>query len=257
MNLRSAWTALIARAETRLLLGLLAVTSGVGLFAKLASEVREGETGAFDRMVLLAFRTPGRLDTPVGPRWLQESARDITALGGFTVLTLISLLAVALLLVHRRRRQAVVFAASVIIAELLSAGLKHWAGRTRPDLVPHLDLVYSNSFPSGHSMMSPVVYLTLAGVLAAGERLRAEKVLIIGGAALLAAVIGVSRVYLGVHWPTDVLGGWILGLVIALAATWALGVAGGAAKGRAAPASAYSELEGERAPSTASGSPPP
>ena len=254
MNLRSAWTALIARAETRLLLGLLAVTSGVGLFAKLASEVREGETGAFDRMVLLAFRTP----SAVMSRALSCSQRGPTGVSRRPgVRTLISLLAVALLLVHRRRRQAVVFAASVIIAELLSAGLKHWAGRTRPDLVPHLDLVYSNSFPSGHSMMSPVVYLTLAGVLAAGERLRAEKALIIGGAALLAAVIGVSRVYLGVHWPTDVLGGWILGLVIALAATWALGVAGGAAKGRAAPASAYSELEGERVPSTASGSPPP
>ena len=237
MNLRTAWTALIARAETRLLLGLLAVTSGVGLFAKLASEVREGETGAFDRMVLLAFRTPGPLGAPIGPRWLQESARDITALGGFTVLTLISLLAVALLLVHQRRRQAVIFAVSVILAEIASDLLKHWAGRARPDLVPHLDLVYSSSFPSGHSMMSPVVSLTLAGVLASGERARTEKALVIGGAALLVVLIGVSRVYLGVHWPTDVLGGWVMGLVFALVATWALALAGGPAKAPVAPVS--------------------
>jgi undecaprenyl-diphosphatase len=237
VTLRFAWAALFARAETRLLLGLLTVTGGVGLFAKLASEVREGETGAFDRLVLLAFRTQGQLGTPIGPRWLQESARDITALGGFTVLTLISLLAVALLLVHRRRRQAVVFAAAVILAETASDLLKHWAGRARPDLVPHLDLVYSASFPSGHSMMSPVVYLTLAGVLASGERVRAERVLMIGGAALLVALIGVSRVYLGVHWPTDVLGGWVLGLVFALAAIWALALAGGPAKAPPAPVS--------------------
>ena len=173
---RSAWSALLGRVETRLLLGLLAVTAGLGLFAKLASEVREGETGAFDRIVLLAFRQPGHLETPVGPEWLRESARDVTALGGFTVLTLITVVTVVLLLTHRRRRQAAVFASAVVIAQLLSGVLKQWSGRERPDLVPHLDLVYSNSFPSGHAMMSPVIYLTLAGVIASGERGRGEKI---------------------------------------------------------------------------------
>ncbi|MBS0411647.1 MAG: phosphatase PAP2 family protein [Proteobacteria bacterium] len=207
------------RIEARMLLAFLAIVVALVGFAALAAEAREGDIFRIDRVLLLAFRDPGRLDTPVGPRWVREAARDITALGGFTVLTLISVSATAMLLVHRRRLQAAVFAGTVIAAEIASSVLKQTVDRARPELVPHLDLVYSASFPSGHAMMSPVVYLTLAAVLAAGERPRGAKVMLLGGAALLVLAVGISRVYLGVHWPTDVLGGWALGSAIALAAS--------------------------------------
>lgn len=218
----SIWRELLRHAETRLLLTLLAVAAALGAFLGLTGEVREGETGWIDRVLLLAFRKPGHLDVAIGPRWVQEAARDVTALGGVTVLTLLSVLATVMLLIHGRRLQALVFAATVVIAQVISAGLKLLIERPRPDLVPHLDLVYASSFPSGHSMMTPVVYLTLATILAAGEREAGEKVLLISCAALIAVAVGVSRVYLGVHWPTDVLGGWALGSAIALVAALVL-----------------------------------
>jgi undecaprenyl-diphosphatase len=212
----------LRRTETRLLLTMVAVAGALAGFAALADEVAEGGTGRIDRMILLAFRVPGHPDIAIGPHWLQEAARDVTALGGFTVLALVTLLATAMLLIHGRRRQAWVFVATVALAQALSAVLKTWFDRPRPTLVQHLDLVYSSSFPSGHAMMTPAVYLTLAGILAAGERRRSEKLLLLGGAALLTAAVGLSRLYLGVHWPTDVLGGWTLGSAVALAAALVL-----------------------------------
>ncbi len=185
---------------------------------KLGGEVREGETASVDRAILLWFRTPGDLALPIGPAWLHESARDITALGGFTVLTLLTVGATLALLAAARWRQALVFAATVIVAQLVSGGLKTFSDRPRPTLVPHLDAVMSSSFPSGHAMMSPVVYFTLVAILAAGSQGRSFKALMIGSAVLLVIAIGVSRIYLGVHWPTDVLAGWTLGSAIALVA---------------------------------------
>jgi len=208
--------------EAQLLLTFIAVAAGIAAFAALTDEVREGGTLGIDRTVLLAFRVPGHLDVASGPRWAQEAARDVTALGGFTVLMLVSIFATAMLLMHRRRLQALVFASTVLLAQGLSELLKALVERPRPTLVSHLDLVYSSSFPSGHAMMTPVVYLTLASILATSERRRSEKILLLGAAVLLTAAVGVSRVYLGVHWPTDVLGGWCLGGAMALAMALAL-----------------------------------
>ena len=133
-----------------------------------------------------------------------------------------AIFAVVMLLLHGRRRQAMVFAAAAILTQAASEAIKFLIHRPRPALVPHYDIVYSSSFPSGHATMSPVVYLTLAAVLAAGSSSRKVKVLLLGSAALLVVAIGVTRVYLGVHWPTDVLAGWALGSAIALAASYAL-----------------------------------
>lgn len=205
-----------SRLETRVLAGCLAITLAIVAFAALTAEVREGDIFAMDKVLLLAFRHPAHLGAAIGPRWVQEAARDITALGGFTVLTLIAVVAAAMLAIRGRRREAWIFAAMVVFAQAASEAIKHLVARPRPEVVPHLDLVYSSSFPSGHALMSPVVYLTLAAILAAGERRTAAKVLILTLAPLLVLAIGVSRVYLGVHWPTDVLGGWALGSAIAL-----------------------------------------
>jgi undecaprenyl-diphosphatase len=207
------------RTELVLLAVALAAFGAIWAFFGVADEVQEGDTSAFDRRILLAFRRPGHLGTPIGPRWLQETGRDITALGGFTVLTLVVVLAVVILWLHRRRAQALVLLAAVGLGEGFAAVAKQLVGRARPDLVPHLDLAYSSSFPSGHSTLSPVVYITLAAILAAGEGDRAAKTVLVVAATLLVLAIGVSRIYLGVHWPTDVIAGWALGFAVALIAT--------------------------------------
>jgi undecaprenyl-diphosphatase len=206
------------RMEGRFLLMALAVSALIWGFASLWDAVEDQHTASFDRLILLAFRIPGHPNVLAGPRWLQECARDVTALGGFTVLTLISLMAVAVLLMQRRKSSAVIFAVTVIAGEGLAELVKAIAGRPRPDIVTPFDLVYSSSFPSGHSTMAPVVYLTLAVILAAGEPRRDVRMLIFLIAGALVIAVGVSRVYLGVHWPTDVLAGWALGAAIALVA---------------------------------------
>ena len=219
--------ATIRRIEGRLLLVALAMSGAVWAFAGLWDAVEDQHTGGFDRAILLAFRRPGHPELLAGPRWLQECARDVTALGGFTVLTLISLMTVAVLAMQRRRLQAFIFAATVVLAQALAAIIKLIADRPRPDLVSHFDLVYSSSFPSGHSTMAPVVYLTLAVILAAGEPRREVRALMFGCAVAVIVAVGLSRVYLGVHWPTDVLAGWVLGAAIALVAMTALRLAAG------------------------------
>ncbi len=219
---RKLGRAVLDRFGAGLLLTAVAVAGSLWAFLHLLDEVQEQETMSFDRRLLLAFRLPGDLGQPIGPRWVQEAARDITALGGFTILSLISIIAVTLLIMHRRRLQALIFGATVITAQVAAEVIKALVARPRPDLVTHHDLVYSASFPSGHSAMAPVVYLTLAAILAAGEPRREVRAVIFVSAVLLVIGVGVSRVYLGVHWPTDVLAGWALGAIIALAAMTAL-----------------------------------
>jgi len=214
-----AWATQLVRTELRLLVGLAAASVLLWAFLYVLDEVQEGDSYTLDRAILLALRRSGDLAVPVGPRWLQETARDITALGGFTVLTLVVVVGMALLVLHRRRVQALVFGGAVMVGQVLAELTKHLVGRNRPDLVPHLDQVYSSSFPSGHSALSPIVYFTLAGILAAGEVNRGAKILLVAVAAALVLAVGVSRVYLGVHWPTDVLAGWAMGTVVALLAT--------------------------------------
>ncbi|MBS0362604.1 MAG: phosphatase PAP2 family protein, partial [Proteobacteria bacterium] len=212
----------LLRTELRLLIYLTAASFFLWVFLHVMGELREGDSFKLDSEILLALRRPGQLATPIGPRWLQEAAPDVTALGGFTVLTLVVVMSVILLVLHRRRFQAAVLAAAVVIGQVLAQVTKLAVGRSRPDLVPHLDLVYSSSFPSGHSALSPIVYFTLAGILAAGEYRRSAKRVLLAAAAALVVAIGASRVYLGVHWPSDVLAGWALGSLVAVLATLVL-----------------------------------
>jgi undecaprenyl-diphosphatase len=213
---------LIRRIESRALILVIGCAGALWAFFNIASEVGEGETLAIDRRILLALRTPGHLADPIGSRSFEEAMRDVTALGGFTVVTLVTVVGVLAFLIHRRWRHAMVLAVTVLLAEISSEGMKHLYGRPRPDLVPHGTYVYSASFPSGHSTLSAATFFTLAMLIASLEPHRAAKVMSYGLAGLLVISIGVSRVYLGVHWPSDVLAGWCLGAAWALAAWLAL-----------------------------------
>jgi undecaprenyl-diphosphatase len=219
-RLVSTGASLLRRLESRALLALLAGAGAVWAFLAVGGEVREGEPLAFDERILLALRTPGDPNEPLGPPNIQEVLRDITALGGFTVLTLVTVVATIAFLLHRKARHALVLVATVLSAQIGSDVLKELYGRPRPDLVPHGVYVYSASFPSGHSMLSATVYLTLAMLIASLEPRRGTKILVFATAVLVMTAVGISRVYLAVHWPSDVLAGWCAGAVWALVA-WA------------------------------------
>ncbi len=213
---------LLKRLETRALLLWFALAGAVWAFLGLAGEMAEGELTAFDRKILLALRDPHDLANPIGPKAFEESMRDMTALGGVTVLTLVVVAATLVLLFHRKHRQALVFAATIAATFVSSELLKHVYNRPRPDLVPHGSYVYSASFPSGHSTLSAATYLTLATVIASLEPERGTKALIYVVAVLVVMAVGFSRIYLGVHWPSDVLAGWALGSAWAFVAWIAL-----------------------------------
>ncbi len=196
--------------------GLLVL--GLFGFASIADEVMEGETHALDLQILKALRTPNDLSDPIGPPWLEASVSDITALGGYTLLTLFLLGVTLYLLATKRSRHALIILGAVISGAALSALLKLGFDRPRPDLVEHLTYATSSSFPSGHATLSAIAYLTMGMLLAHAHKRRRIKVLSIAGACLITMLVGLSRIYLGVHWPTDVLAGWCVGA--AWAALW-------------------------------------
>ncbi len=191
-------------------LGLLA------LGAHLAEEVIEGDAFGLDRTILLALRQPHNLAHPIGPGWMLQSAQDVSALGGFTVMTLIGVAGVAFLVLVRRRGEAAWLAASLLGATLLSTTLKALIGRARPEIVPHLARVTDASFPSGHSMISAAVYLTLGVMIAEAQTRAGVRAYVLALFSVLALLIGFSRLYLGVHWPSDVAAGWCFGALWAL-----------------------------------------
>ena len=199
--------------ELAVLLGSLCVVASTWGFVLLASQVAKGHTKSFDEQILIALRVPGDLSRPIGPAWLEESARDVTALGSTIVLGL-STLAVAGFLALDRRYSAMGFVVGAVVSGwFLSFLLKSAFDRPRPELVPHLMRVYFSSFPSGHSMMSAVVYGTLGSLLSSlVQDQRRLKFYFLAIAAILSILVGLSRVYLGVHYPTDVLAGWSAGL---------------------------------------------
>ncbi len=205
------WFSALGRHELEALLAIAVVAAGAWIFVEIADEVNEGTTHAIDQQLLLAFREPNNSSDPLGPRWLEESVRDITALGGSALLILFSLAVVTHLFLRRKPKAAAFVALSTGGGLVLSLALKHVFDRPRPDLVPQLHYVLTSSFPSGHSMLSASVYLTLAGLLARFEANTLLKTHLLLWGLLLTVLVGLSRVYLGVHWPTDVLAGWAAG----------------------------------------------
>lgn len=207
----AAW---VRNRELMTLVGLLTLAAMAWAFVEIADEVSEGETREVEASVLLALRDAD--GSPAGPWWLEDMGEDITALGSVSVLTLVTLVAIGFLLLQRNRRTAVFVVVAVGGGMLLSSLLKDAFGRPRPDLVAHAVEVRTPSFPSGHSLMAGVTYLTLGALIARVQPKRRLKLYLLGVAAGVTLLVGVSRVYLGVHWPTDVLAGWTL------AAAWAL-----------------------------------
>jgi undecaprenyl-diphosphatase len=220
--LTDSWHALLAHVSRRertelgvllVALGILALAIG---FVFVADNVIRGDTRHFDESVIRALRTVKDPAVPVGPPWLLASALDITALGSATVLGLAVLAITGYLVLNGLyRTSAFVFVASSG-GWILNWALKQAFDRPRPELVPHLRDVMSSSFPSGHALTSAAVYLTLGTLLMRLAQGRLAKIYCIAVAMLATLLVGASRVYLGVHYPTDVLAGWLIGL------SWAL-----------------------------------
>jgi undecaprenyl-diphosphatase len=209
--LRRAW-AWKGNLDLVLLGAALVVVAGAWGFIELADEVQEGETRAIDEWLLRALRSPGDPSDPIGPIWFEESVRDLTALGSTIVVSLVVVAVLGFLLIVRAYRTASLVVGSTLGGQLLCLALKRYFARPRPSLVSVLTRVQLTSFPSGHSMVAVVVYLTLGAILAGTVRQTRPKLYILGVAMLLAVLVGTSRIYLGVHYPTDVLAGWCAGL---------------------------------------------
>ena len=185
-------------------------------FLELADDAPEGDYEELETRIMRSLRDPADPSIPLGPWWSGEVARDITALGGATVVILMTCLVVGYLLLRRAYGATLLVVVAITGGYILSNTLKTLFARPRPSVVPHLSEVVSASFPSGHSMVSSVVYLTLGVLLARTVARRVERIYFIVASILLTVLIGLSRVYLGVHYPTDVLAGWSAGMAWAL-----------------------------------------
>jgi len=199
------------------LISILAIACLLFVFGFVAQSVAEGKSLAFDRSIIFALREPGNPSALIGPAWVQEAARDLTSLGSIIVLVIITLAVAGYLLLGRKYAAAWLMLAAVFGGIALNDLLKLAFARPRPDFVSPAAQVFTTSFPSGHAALSAITYLTIAALLARSQSSSKIGLYFIFVAAFLTILIGVSRIYLGVHYPTDVLGGWCIGTA------WALG----------------------------------
>jgi undecaprenyl-diphosphatase len=215
--LAAGWLRRAARAEARPLLIGLVVVAALWVFAEVAEEVLEGDPLPFDDALFQLLRQPGEPARPIGPAWLVEVALEVTALGSTSVLLLVLVAVLGYLALEGRWRELWLVVSAAAGGATISSGLKLLVGRPRPAALFPLVHPESPSFPSGHAMLAAVVYLTLGALLARFVPRRRVKAFFITAAMILVFLVGVTRVYLGVHYPSDVLGGWSAGLA------WALG----------------------------------
>jgi undecaprenyl-diphosphatase len=206
----------VGQQELVVLIAALLVVGGTWGFIALSDEVMEGETQHFDERLLIALRQGPGHERLIGPAWTASVARDITALGSAAVLTLAVVFVAGFLLMRRAYHAFWLVVVASFGGMLLSTILKNIVERGRPTIVPRLQDPGSASFPSGHSMLAAVVYLTLGALLARLAEGPRAKAYILTVAMLLTGMVGVSRLCMGVHYPTDVLAGWIIGLAWAL-----------------------------------------
>ena len=204
--------------EWVVLIAILLIVGGLWGFVELADMVQgeDGEVSDFDRELLLSLREEGDLSDPIGSFLVEEAVRDITALGSSIIIIFLPIVSAIFLEIQGNRRLALIVLVSFLGGAALSLGLKEVFARPRPDLIPEMTRHLNYSFPSGHSMLSAVVYLTLGTVVAEGLRRSALRIFVMIIAVLITLAVGFSRVYLAVHWPTDVLAGWTVGALWAL-----------------------------------------
>lgn len=184
-------------------------------FGAMAEEVMEGDTHKADMAVLMAFRTvedPSRL---IGPPWFQEMVRDLTALGSYAFIILTVACALGYLLLMGKRAMAALMVAAVAGGMAISTLLKQGFDRPRPD-IEHGVQVFTPSFPSGHATLSAVTFLTLGVLLSRISPHWRVRIYFVAVAVVLTFIVGASRVYLGVHYPSDVIAGWCIGTAWAL-----------------------------------------
>jgi len=195
----------------------IACLGGLAGFATIALAVATGQADFADRPLLLAFRAADDVGDPWGPPWFEEMAAELTTLGGYPVLVITSTLALVTLWLLHQRPAAVFLLVSLVGGSALSSILKQVFARPRPDLVEPLDRTFTASFPSGHATFGMLAWLVLAAVAARFIPRHVVRAFLVWAALALGLVIGLSRVYLGVHWPSDVAAGWCLGIA------WAAG----------------------------------
>lgn len=192
-------------------------------FVVLATRVFTSATESVDLALLHAMRTGRNVSDPIGPAWLERAVVNLSALGSVAVTVLVVAIAALFLLLDRRPRQAMLLLGVTSLAAIGITVLKALFGRARPTVIEPAEVVAGLSFPSGHSVIAAVLYPTLGMLIASNLRDRSLKVFVFVVAALLALLVGFSRVYLGVHYPSDVLAGWLLGLAFAIAAGMMIG----------------------------------
>lgn len=185
-------------------------------FIALASGVLAAATEPFDNALLQALRTPA--GDPIGPVWLERAVLNLSALGSSAVAVLVVSVAALFLFLDKRPRQAMLVIGVASIAAIGLRLLKLGVGRERPTIVEHVEVVGGLSFPSGHTLIATFLYPTLGMLIASNMKDRRLKAYVFTVTAVLALLVGFTRVYLGVHYPSDVLGGWLLGLAFATAA---------------------------------------
>lgn len=190
---------------------IVIVAGGIFIFFDIAHEMAEGELRHIDHRIFLLFRNPADISDPLGPDWLSEAALEVTAIGGYPLITLTVGIVTGLLLVLKRYGPALYTVLSIGTGALLSQALKGYYDRPRPDIVKHLDVVHTASFPSGHALITTLAYLTLAALVIRFVDDWRARVYVVAVAVFIALIVGLSRIYLGVHWPTDVAAGWAIG----------------------------------------------
>ncbi len=183
----------------------------LGVFGIVSYAVVEQRTAFLDQRVLMWFRDANDLANPWGPGWFEETVKDLSALGGYPILVLVAIFTLVLLLAAGQAIAALVFVASLVSGSVLSSVLKLLFQRPRPDLVDHLDRTFTASFPSAHAMFGTVAWLMVAAMAARFVPDFRLRNLVISMSVGVALIIGLTRIYLGVHWPSDVIAGWAMG----------------------------------------------
>lgn len=219
--LTSRAVARLGRHEVGAIVAVFVAAGLLLLFGGIAEEVVEGDTNRLDRAVLMSFRTAGNPADLIGPDWFEEMVRDVTALGSYAFVIIIVTAATGYLLLMRKFGLALLLLAAEAGGMLFSTLLKELFDRPRPDL-EHAARVFTASFPSGHATLSAVTFLTLGALLTRVTADRKAKLYFMATAIVLTLLVGLSRLYLGVHYPSDILAGWCIG------SAWAVLCWGGA-----------------------------